>query len=472
VNNGIQINHSLSNFKVGDRKNLFYPILSMESIEIIVANGSGKMSLMAIEEILEKKPIGQQVIIRGWIFRRRKSGKIIFLIIRENGAILQCTFEEAVIGSELFQMADNATIESAVEITGTIREEKRSPGGLEISGSKITIVGLSEVFPITRDQSVEFLLDNRHLWLRSRQLTYIQLIRAAVFDAAREWFKLNNFLEVHCPMFITAAVEGGATLFKMKYFDTEAYLTQSSQFYLETLIFSLGAVYTIAPSFRAEKSRTIRHLTEFWMLEAEMPFCDLKRNMEIQENLLAHVCQSVAKSKGEQLKFLGRDPSELMISPPFDRISYTEAIDILNQKGQKLEWGEDFGAEEERILTQDKKIPLFVYNYPRAAKAFYHKLNPENPKVVDCADLLAPEGHGEIIGGGQRTHDQGELIQRILDDNLNPDAYKWYIDLRKYGTVPHGGFGLGMERVVKWMCKLESIRDAIAYPRTINRVYP
>ena len=438
----------------------------------LMANGSGKMSLMGIEEIVEKKPVGQQVTIRGWVFRRRKSGKIIFLIIRENGAILQCTFEETVIGSELFQTADNATIESSVEITGTIREEKRSPGGLEISGSKITIVGLSEVFPITRDQSVEFLLDNRHLWLRSRQLTYIQQIRAAVFDAAREWFKLNNFLEVHCPMFITAAVEGGSTLFKMKYFDTDAYLTQSSQFYLETLIFSLGAVYTIAPSFRAEKSRTVRHLTEFWMLEAEIPFCDLARDMEIQENLLAHICQSVAKSKGEQLKFLGRDPAELMITPPFERISYTEAVDILNEKGHKLEWGEDFGAEEERILTQDKKIPLFVYKYPRVAKAFYHKLDPENPKVVDCADLLAPEGHGEIIGGGQRTHDQGELIQRILDDNLTPDAYKWYIDLRKYGTVPHAGFGLGTERVVKWMCKLETIRDAIAYPRTINRVYP
>jgi len=431
------------------------------------------MSLMSIEEVFEKRLIGQQITIRGWVFRRRKSGKIIFLVIREKGAILQCTFEEEIIGSELFQTADNATIESSVEITGTLREEARSPGGLEISGSQITLIGLSEVFPITRDQSIEFLLDNRHLWLRSRQLTYLQQIRSAVFDSAREWFKLNNFLEVHCPMFITAAVEGGSTLFKMKYFDMEAYLTQSSQFYLETLIFSLGNVYTIAPSFRAEKSRTTRHLTEFWMLEAEMPFCNLEQDMEIQENLLSYICQTVAKSYSEPLKFLGRDPEELMlITPPFERISYTEAIDILNGSGYKIEWGDDFGAEEERMLTVERKTPLFVYNYPRVAKAFYHKLDSENPKVVNCADLLAPEGHGEIIGGGQRTDTQEELIQRIQDENLNPEAYQWYIDLRKYGTVPHSGFGLGTERVVKWICKLENIRDAIAYPRTINRVYP
>jgi asparaginyl-tRNA synthetase len=274
-------------------------------------------------------------------------------------------------------------------------------------------------------------------------------------------------------MFITAAVEGGSTLFKMKYFDMEAYLTQSSQFYLETLIFSLGNVYTIAPSFRAEKSRTTRHLTEFWMLEAEMPFCNLEQDMEIQENLLSYICQTVAKSYSEPLKFLGRDPEELMlITPPFERISYTEAIDILNGSGYKIEWGDDFGAEEERMLTVERKTPLFVYNYPRVAKAFYHKLDSENPKVVNCADLLAPEGHGEIIGGGQRTDTQEELIQRIQDENLNPEAYQWYIDLRKYGTVPHSGFGLGTERVVKWICKLENIRDAIAYPRTINRVYP
>jgi len=439
----------------------------------IIINEDDNVSLMSIEEILEKRPIGQQITIRGWVYRRRKSGKIIFLIIREKGAILQCTFEEEIVGFEGFQAADNVTIESSTEITGIIREEERSPGGLELSGSQITLIGLADIFPITRDQSIEFLLDNRHLWLRSRQLSYLQQIRAAVFDSAREWFKSNDFLEVHCPMFITAAVEGGATLFKMKYFDMEAYLTQSSQFYLETLIFSLGNVYTIAPSFRAEKSRTTRHLTEFWMLEAEMPFCNLEQDMEIQENLLSYICQTIAKSKSEALKFLGRDPAELMmITPPFERISYTEAIDILNNSGHRVEWGDDFGAEEERVLTLKKTTPLFVYNYPRVAKAFYHKLDAENPKVVNCADLLAPEGHGEIIGGGQRTDTQEELIQRIQDDNLDPEAYKWYIDLRKYGTIPHSGFGLGTERVVKWMCKLENIRDAIAYPRTINRVYP
>lgn len=297
-------------------------------------------------------------------------------------------------------------------------------------------------------------------------------IRAVIFEAAREWFKLNDYLEVHCPMFITAAVEGGATLFQMKYFDTEAYLTQSSQFYLETLIYSLGKVYTIAPSFRAEKSRTVRHLTEFYMLEAEIPFCDLKLDMDIQEQLVSFICQSVAKTKSEELKFLGRDASELMLNPPFEKISYSQAIEKLNESGHKIEWGLDLGVEEERVLTENRETPLFVYNYPREVKAFYHKLDPSHPEVVSCADCLAPEGHGEIIGGGQRTHDKEEILQRINDDGLNPKDYQWYIDLRKYGTVPHAGFGLGMERLLKWICKLDNIRDTIPYPRTIKRVYP
>ncbi|MHA1649449.1 MAG: asparagine--tRNA ligase [Candidatus Helarchaeota archaeon] len=426
----------------------------------------------SIAEIFRKKPISQEVHIRGWVYRRRKSGKILFLLIRECGAVLQCTFEEKIIGRTNFEKATKVTIESSVEIIGTIREEPRSPGGLELSGKSLKIIGLAEVFPITRDQSIAFLLDNRHLWLRSRKLTYIMQIRAAVFDAAREWFKLNGFIDVQCPMFITAAVEGGATLFKMKYFDTEAFLTQSSQFYLETLIFSLGNVYTIAPSFRAEKSRTVRHLTEFWMLEAEMPFCDLNRDIEIQEQLVSHICQTVARTKAEELEFLGRDPKELLIKPPFERISYSEAIDQLVKMDLKIEWGEDLGADEERALTKDRKTPLFIYNYPREAKAFYHKPDPSNPKVVNCADCLAPEGHGEIIGGGQRIHDKDELLQRIKDANLNPKDYEWYIDLRRFGTVPHAGFGLGMERLIKWICKLDNIRDTIPYPRTIRRVYP
>jgi asparaginyl-tRNA synthetase len=426
----------------------------------------------SIEEIQAKRMIGKEVQIRGWIYRKRKSGKILFLIIRDRGALLQCIFEEALVGTTIFTEADKTTIESSVEIVGTIREEVRSPGGIELSGKEIKIVGLAEVFPITRDQSVKFLLDNRHLWLRSRQLTLILQIKAAVFEAARDWFKLNGYLEVQGPMFITAAVEGGSTLFKMKYFDMEAYLTQSSQFYLESLIFSLGKVYCIAPSFRAEQSRTVRHLTEFWMLEAEIPFCDLKQNMEIQEALIAHVCQFVAKTKSEELKTFGRDPAKLMIDPPFERLSYTKAIEELNESGYKIEWGQDLGAEDERALTINRTAPVFVYDYPREAKAFYHKVDPTNPKVVSCADLLAPEGHGEIVGGGQRIHEPEELLQRIQDAGLNAADYQWYIDLRKYGTVPHAGFGLGMERFVKWICKLDNIRDTIAYPRTIRRLYP
>ncbi|MFX1295293.1 MAG: asparagine--tRNA ligase [Promethearchaeota archaeon] len=430
------------------------------------------MNLMTITELQTKEMIGKEIRIRGWIYRRRKSGKILFLVVRDRGTILQCVIEENNIGSEMFKEAEKASIESSVEITGIIREEKRSPGGIELSAKKISIIGLAEVFPITRDQSVTFLLDNRHLWLRSRKLTYVMQIRAAVFEAAREWFKSNGFIDVYCPMFITAAVEGGATLFQMKYFDTQAYLTQSSQFYLETLIYSLGKVYTIAPSFRAEKSRTLRHLTEFWMLEAEIPFCDLNQDIEIQEQLVSHICQSIAKTKSEELKFLGREATELMISVPFEKISYTEAIERLNESGHKIEWGLDLGVNEERALTENLKAPIFVYNYPRKAKAFYHKLDHSNPEVVSCADCLAPEGNGEIIGGGQRIHDKDELLQRIQDENLNSTDYKWYIDLRKYGTLPHAGFGLGMERLIKWICKLENIRDTIPYPRTIRRVYP
>ncbi|NVM29701.1 MAG: asparagine--tRNA ligase [Candidatus Helarchaeota archaeon] len=430
------------------------------------------MAEVSIADIHAKKMIGEEVRIKGWVYRRRKSGKILFLQIRDRGAILQCTIEENTVGPEVFETARNISIESSVEIAGTTREEPRSPGGIELSAKQIKTIGLSEIFPITRDQSVQFLLDKRHLWLRSRKLTTVMQIRALVFEAAREWFQLNDYIEVHGPMFITAAVEGGSTLFDMKYFDTEVYLTQSSQFYLETLIFSLGKVYTIAPSFRAEKSRTQRHLTEFYMLEAEIPFCDLNQNIEIQEQLVSHMLNRIAKEKSAELNFLGRDPSELMISPPFDRISYTEAIEELDSIGHKIEWGQDLGAEDERALTINRKTPLFVYNYPREAKAFYHKPDPNNPKVVNCADCLAPEGHGEIIGGGQRIHDTNELLKCIEDDGLDPKDYEWYIDLRKYGTIPHAGFGLGMERVVKWICKLENIRDTIPYPRTIRRVYP
>ncbi len=416
--------------------------------------------------------IGKEVTLRGWVYRRRKSGKILFLILRNSGAIIQCIFEEKVLGPELFEQARQVTIESSVEVVGTVREEPRSPGGLELAGKDIKIIGLSEVFPITRDQSVSFLLDKRHLWLRSRKLTAVMQIKATLFEAARDWFKQHSYLEVQCPMFITAAVEGGSTLFKMKYFDKEAFLTQSSQFYLETLIYSLGKVYTIAPSFRAEKSRTVRHLTEFWMLEAEAPFIDLNKDIEIQEALLFHMCQAVLKTHSAELKLLERDPSELQFDLPMERISYTEAIDELHNAGHEIEWGQDLGAEDERALTMNRKSPVFVYDYPAEAKAFYHKLSDSNPKVVSCADCLAPEGHGEIIGGGQRIHALDELIQRIREGDLNPKDYEWYIDLRKYGTVPHAGFGLGMERLVKWICKLESIRDTIAYPRDMRRVYP
>ncbi|MHA1232372.1 MAG: asparagine--tRNA ligase [Candidatus Helarchaeota archaeon] len=428
------------------------------------------MNVHQINEIANLKFLDKEVIIRGWVHRIRGSSKRIFILLRDPTNIIQCLVEKDINGP-LFELAKKITIESSLEIEGIVKQDTRSPLGYEIHVQNLKIIGLAEPFPITKDQSIEFLLDKRHLWLRSRKMISIMRIRNTVLHAAREWFKNNGFIEVSTPMIITAACEGGATLFGFNYFNKKAYLTQSSQLYLEALIFALGNVYVIAPSFRAEKSRTIRHLTEFWHLEAEQPFCDNEQNMRYQEQLIEHIVQSVNKFNLNELKFLKRDNLS-HIKAPFPRISYAEAIEILQNKGVNIEWGDDLGADEEKILTSDVKLPIFIYNYPKNVKAFYHKPDDKDPNVVNCADLLAPEGHGEIIGGGQRIHDKDLLIERIKEENLNPADYEWYIDLRRYGSVPHSGFGLGIERIIKWICGLDHIRDAIPFPRTITRVYP
>jgi len=424
-----------------------------------------------INDIINDKFLDKEIILKGWVHRIRGSGKRIFIVLRDPSNIIQCLIEKE-INEKLFEIAKKLTIESSIEISGTLKKDERSPVGYEILVSNLKIIGLAEPFPITKDHSIEFLLDNRHLWIRSRKMIAIMRIRNTILQSARDWFKINGFTEVSTPMLITAACEGGATLFNLKYFDRTAYLTQSSQLYLEALIFALGKVFVIAPSFRAEKSRTTRHLTEFWHLEAEMPFCDMKQNMKYQEQLISYICNKVVEQNRRELIFLKREPEKLKIDIPFERISYNEAIEILQNKGKKIEWGQDLGTEEERILTIDRESPIFIYNYPKNVKAFYHKPDDMNPEIVNCNDCLAPEGHGEIIGGGQRIHDKNQLIERIKEEGLNPSDYEWYIDLRRYGTVPHSGFGLGIERLIKWICKLEHIRDAIPFPRTINRVYP
>jgi len=426
---------------------------------------------VSIREALQL-PEGSKARIRGWVYRRRIYGDKAFVVVRDSTGIMQTVVAK---GSTIdFEKAENITIESAIEVEGTVKNDPRAPGGKELRVTSFKIISKAEPFPITASASREFLLDIRHLWVRSRKMTAIFKVRNTVFRAIHDYFKNKGYYEVQCPMFITAAVEGGATLFEVDYFrERKVYLTQSSQFYLEALIYSLEKVYTVAPSFRAEKSRTRRHLTEFWHAEAEAAWAGLNDMMKVEEELITYIVEKVLEENQQELEFLKRDISALeRVKSPFPRISYTEAVEMLKRKGIEVEWGEDLGADEERALTQEFEKPFFIYGYPVKAKAFYHKTDPQNPEVTLSADLLAPEGYGEIIGGGERIADKNELIQKIKDFGLNPDDYQWYIDLRKYGSVRHAGFGLGIDRTVMWICGLDHIIDAIPFPRTIRRIYP
>jgi asparaginyl-tRNA synthetase len=429
------------------------------------------MSFIDIAEILKGRT--GKVSIRGWLHNKRSSGGVAFWILRDGTGFIQCTLRKNILKN--FEELEKLPRESVVEISGDAREEKRAEGGYEVAVSDVKVISKAEEdFPIGKKyHGPEFLLNNRHFWLRSKKMFAITRIRSKFLQAAREWFEKNGFTEVHVPIIVGAAVEGGATLFELNYFGKPAYLTQSWQLYGEAYIASVGKCYTIAPSFRAEKSRTRRHLTEYWHLEAEIPFCNLEQLMKIEEELVSFAVQKVAKESAEDLKVLGRDPKDLLkVKPPFKRITYDEAIKILQEAGVKISWGQDMGADEERVLANKFDLPFFVTHFPKGIKAFYHKPDEKNPKVTLSVDLLAPEGYGEITGGGQRIHDYNELLQRIKEEKLNPKDYEWYLQLRRWGTVEHSGFGLGVERTVMWMCKLKHIRDAIAFPRLINRVYP
>jgi asparaginyl-tRNA synthetase len=428
-----------------------------------------------VSSIFSGQHTGEKVQIRGWLDNMRSSGGIHFFMIRDGTGIIQCTMKKGKVDDEKFEAAKNLTQESSLELTGTVYDDRRAPGGYELRIENISVVQLAqEDYPIAKKfHGPEFLLDQRHLWIRNSKMQTILRVRSKFLEASREWFQANGYTEFHSPTLITAACEGGSTLFTVKYFDQEAYLSQSWQLYAEAAIASLGKIYTLAPSFRAEKSRTRRHLTEYWHLEAEAPWCDLDCIMKVQESLLEHVFNTLAEKASKELEALGRPPEEILkMMPPFQRIRYDEAVDILVKKGVQFKYGDDLGWIEEKQLTEEFDKPFFVTHFPKGIKAFYHKPDPENPKVTLSADLLAPEGYGEITGGGQRIHDLKELLQRIEEENLNSKDYEWYIDLRRYGSVPHSGFGLGVERVIAWMCKLEHIRDAIAFPRLINRVYP
>ena len=427
------------------------------------------MSFVPIQVILDKSYEGKHVDIRGWVYRKRESKDTVFLIIRDATGTIQCTVKKE---RPAWADAKKATIESSVTLSGTVRSDKRAPGGFEIFTDQLNIIGLAEVFPITKDQSKEFLRDVRHLWLRSQRMSTIMKIRSEALKFIHEFFRKQDFIEVSPPMFISSACEGGSTLFELKYFDKDLYLTQSAQLHLEALIYSLEKVYCVAPSFRAEKSRTIRHLTEYWHIEAEQAFATIDDIMWLEENLVSHVCHGVAKQCKGELESLGLGAEKLAkINASFKRITYDEAIKILKNRGFKIKWGEDFGFDEERALAKEFDSPVFVYAYPKQIKAFYCKTYRENPELAMSVDLIVPR-IGELTTGGARVDDKDELVKRLKELGLKQKDYKWYIDIRSYGTVPHAGFGLGIERLLAWILELESVIDTIPFPRTIRRYYP
>ena len=429
--------------------------------------------MLSIERVLTGDSLGEQVQIRGWVYRTRSSGGIVFVVLRDSTGIIQVTVKKGKVSDADFEAAVSAGIESSVTIDGVLAQDKRAPGGYEIQATGFILVGTSEPYPITEYQSTELLLDQRHLWVRSREQTAVMKVKAALLRGAREWLYENGYTEVTPPIVTGVAPEDSTTLFQIKYFDRIAYLSQSAQFYLESLIFSCEKVWSLTPSFRAEKSRTPRHLAEFWQLEMEAAWLDNEGNMVVQEELLSAMLAKVVSECPKELQLLGRDPASLArIKAPFERMEYGDAMKCLQGKGLEVSWGDDLGAVEERELTKERDMPIFIVNYPKESKPFYMKENPENPATYKNSDLLAPEGYGEVIGGSERETDNALIKERLREIGEGVDSYKWYLDLRRYGSVPHSGFGVGIERIVTWVCKLEHIRDATPYPRTVARVYP
>ena len=427
------------------------------------------MSFVPIAQILSGGFEDKKVAIRGWVYRKREGKTTIFLLLRDSTGIIQCPVKKE---SAAWGDAEKLTIESSLALEGVVRKDSRAPGGYEVVTERVSTVGLADLFPIAKDQSEEFLRDVRHLWLRSRKMNLVMKVRSQVQRFTHEFFERWNFTEVSPPMFVTSAVEGGSTLFGLKYFDQNMYLTQSAQLYLEILIFSLEKVYCIAPSFRAEKSRTIRHLTEYWHIEAEQAFADMNDLMRLEEELVAHICRRIVETCKPEFQELGADLSKLAsIKTPFPKITYTEAIDKLNAKGFKTKWGDDLGYEEEKALADDFGKPFFIYDYPKQIKAFYCKVYADKPDLAMSTDMLVPK-IGEISTGGAREDDKEKLITRLREVGLKEQDYEWYIDLRRYGTVPHVGFGMGLERLVTWMLDLDNIIDSIPFPRTTRRFYP
>ena len=418
---------------------------------------------------------GETVLVQGWLHNRRSSGKIHFLTVRDGSGFIQAVMSKSVVGDEAFERADHLGQESSIILKGSVRADQRAPGGYELDVSNLEVVGESHDYPITpKEHGVDYLLDRRHLWIRTQRQQATLRIRHTVVNAIRDFLNNLGFTLADTPIFTPAACEGTTTLFPVQYFEnTTAYLTQSGQLYNEANIMALGRVYCFGPTFRAEKSKTRRHLTEFWMVEPEMAFATLDDAMVLAEELVTSVVSRVLETRLQELTILERDITALSkVSLPFPRITYDEAIEILKEQGQATTWGDDFGGTDETILAKQYDRPVIIHRYPASVKAFYMKADPEQPKLSLSMDVLAPEGYGEIIGGGQRLDDYDELLSQLHKHKLPEEAFKWYLDLRRYGTVPHSGFGMGIERVVAWLCGLDHLREAIPYPRMLYRMYP
>ncbi|HEX3204134.1 MAG TPA: asparagine--tRNA ligase [Nitrospiraceae bacterium] len=420
------------------------------------------------------KHVGQDVTVRGWLRHRRSSGKLQFLVVRDGTGDVQAVVSKASVGDELFSAAAGLTQESSLALTGTIREDKRAPGGYELDVKHIEVIQIADPFPIQpKEHSVGFLMEHRHLWLRSSRQHAVLRIRHEIIRACRNFFDERGFLLVDAPIFTPNACEGTTTLFQTDYFDEKAYLTQSGQLYSEATAAAFGKVYCFGPTFRAEKSKTRRHLTEFWMVEPEVAFAQLPDMMALAEEFLSYIVERVLAGRKPELAVLERDVSKLeRVKPPFPRITYEDAVSLLQQKGNPIRQGDDFGGDEETLLSSEFDKPVIIHRYPSAIKAFYMENDPQRPDLALCMDVLAPEGYGEIIGGGQRIHDHDKLLTRIRDHKLPEDAFRWYLDLRRYGAVPHAGFGMGIERAVTWICGIEHVRETIAFPRMLYKLYP
>lgn len=417
---------------------------------------------------------GQDVTLRGWVYNKRSSGKLQFILLRDGTGIIQCVAFKGNFTAEQFDALDGLTQESSLEVQGKVRRDARAPGGYELDVGGFRILQLAQDYPITpKEHGTAFLMEHRHLWLRSSRQHAILRIRHEVVKACRDYLDDLGFTLVDTPIFTPNACEGTTTLFETDYFDQKAYLTQSGQLYNEATAAAFGKVYCFGPTFRAEKSKTRRHLMEFWMVEPEVAYAELEDAMRLAEGLVCFIVERVLTKRRTELETLERDTSALeAISRPFPRISYDEAVRMLREAGSEIEWGGDFGGTDETLLSEKYTSPLMVHRYPSAVKAFYMQPDPERPEVALCVDVLAPEGYGEIIGGGQRIHDYDLLMKRLEEHRLPLEPFKWYLDLRKYGTVPHAGFGMGIERVVAWLCRLSHLRETIAFPRTLYRIYP